>query len=389
MSFIDYMGVYDENIEEKITEEEREEESLKYLFCFKGKQYKLFTPCFIVPPVYDVSFKNVFFYNELGASIAKDFLNSILYPQTNSIINLEFLPKEILSNSHLKYNKGTRIVDTAYLATIKTKDLNNDEENENTKVIIDIEMEKKQLGESITRKCFNYGTGIRNENDFLDTWVIALCFDKSKKPFTDKGSNTYIEKEFNSEKTTNKLGYVKIYEIYLNGMYNGLNKISPINEEKIGIIGQEWIKLFCLSLWCYSRDDINFCVPSEIKFSGEKIKDAFKILSDIPKSAQLRIKSELNYEKEVYEKALDEAAKKGFNEGLKEGAQRGFNEGIKVSKLKLLDIFFNKFKSNKSIENIEIVIDKISYKDLIERYGQNKNVNGFAQLLSSKGMLTD
>ena len=131
MEFLYYTGIHD-----KI-------EEFKYKFEFKANKIGIDTTCFIPSPVYDVPFKKMFFYNKDGKEIAQDFLNSILYPESNSIEKLDFLPKEILSNSHIISNKGTRIVDNAYLAKIKEYDSSTKKEYYK-EVIIDIEMEKKK-----------------------------------------------------------------------------------------------------------------------------------------------------------------------------------------------------------------------------------------------------
>ena len=108
MSFLDYAGDYEEI-----------DDSEKYAFTFKGNISRKFKPYLIVSPVFDVPFKKIFFGNDDGIDILKDFLNSILYPESNSIESLITLPKEILSVSSIKKNKCSLIVDTDYLATIQ------------------------------------------------------------------------------------------------------------------------------------------------------------------------------------------------------------------------------------------------------------------------------
>ena len=109
MSFLDYTGRYD-----------IEKNSDKFSFYFKENKM-LRTPYYIVAPIYDIPFKKVFFYNDLGLGMLRDFLNSLLFPLSNAIIDLVFIPKEILSNSHIMYNKGSLIVDNACIAIIKDK----------------------------------------------------------------------------------------------------------------------------------------------------------------------------------------------------------------------------------------------------------------------------
>ena len=123
--FLDYLG--------KCELAEKNESEHNRIFTFKNGKINAKIR-YLVPIIYDVSFKKVFYYDEDGAEIVRDFLNSILFPESNSIIEVKFLPKEILSNSHLKNNKGTKKVDNAYIAKIRQKKLNenNDLENNNS-----------------------------------------------------------------------------------------------------------------------------------------------------------------------------------------------------------------------------------------------------------------
>ena len=143
--FLDYSGKFD-----SIEKEGEENNGIFYFKNIKQKDEKLY----IVPIIYDVSFKKVFYNNNDGAEYLRDFLNSMFYPESKSIMKVEFLPKEILSNSHLVNNKGTKKVDNVCIATImirKKNEINEDDvnlENYNSKdnikykkVVIDVEME--------------------------------------------------------------------------------------------------------------------------------------------------------------------------------------------------------------------------------------------------------
>ena len=118
----------------------------------------------------------VFYNKRNGLDILRDFLNSLIFPETQAIVELKFIQKEILSNSHLKKNKGTRIVDDACIALIKCKRKNNYQQIQEEfikEVIIDFEMESNYQEDKYTNKFFDYATGLRNQNDFKETWVIA------------------------------------------------------------------------------------------------------------------------------------------------------------------------------------------------------------------------
>ena len=112
MSFLDYAGDYEEI-----------DDSEKYAFTFKGNISRKFKPYLIVSPVFDVPFKKIFFCNDDGIGILKDFLNSILYPESNSIESLITLPKENLSVSSVKKNKCSLIVDIINLTKVSLKNV--------------------------------------------------------------------------------------------------------------------------------------------------------------------------------------------------------------------------------------------------------------------------
>jgi len=321
-------------------------------------------------------------------------LNALLYPVSQSIIRLEYLSKEILSNSHIKYNKGTRIVDNAYLALINQYDTYGNIYTK--KVILDVEMQKGNFGESFTERCFDYGTGLRNGHNYQETWVIALCFENVKNPSYDKGSNTYITKELNMDKTKVKMNYVKIFEIYLNQLYNTPNPESVISGELIGPKGKEWIKLFCLPLWCMpkEKDDINYCIPNDISFVGKEIQNAIYILSNIDDIERSRTKILLREEQKKleaeYKKGLQKGKHEGKVEGFIEGNQKGFTKGKEKGKeeyqIKILDKFFANFKSHGSMDNIEL-LGMVRLSLLEKRYTGDSDLISFANYLYNKGLL--
>ena len=392
MNFLDYMGIYYDYPQDKS----------KYQFLSWNNSYIISEYYSIVPPVYDVGFKKIFSYSNEGIQIIADFLNALLYPVSQSITQLQYLSKEILSNSHIKYNKGTRIVDNAYLALINQYDSYGKVYTK--KVILDIEMQKGNFGEPFNERCFDYGTGLRNGHNFQETWVIALCFDKTKNPSYDKGSNTYITKELNMDKTKLKMNYVKIYEIYLNQLYNNPYPKSVINGESISFEGKEWIKLFCVPLWCMpkEKDDINYYIPRDISFKGKEIKKAIYILSNIDVIERSRTKILLREEQqkleEEYKKGLQKGKQEGKQEGFIEGKQEGFTqgkqegftqgkqEGKQEYQIEILDMFFENFKSNRSMDNIKI-LPMIKYSFLKERYADDSMLDSFANFLFSQDML--
>ena len=398
--FLDYSGNYEST--------GKEEEKDFGIFHFKNGKEKS-KKRYLVPIIYDVSFKKVFDYNDEGAEIFKDFLNSILYPESKLIEEIKFLPKEILSNPHLVNNKGTRKVDYACIAKIMQKNKNeineghgslenyNSEDNIVYKnVIIDVEMENNLTGDKVTSKCFNYGSSLRMKNDFMETWVIALCIDKSKNPGYDKGAKSYVAKEYNFEHKIEHMDYVKIYEIYLNGLFKAKDPpVSVLNKEKIGAEGKEWIKLLCLTLWCNSpaNDKINYCIPEQLNFYGKQIGKAIDILADIQEDCRIAIKMQLFDEKQIEEdiekRGYDKGEDNGYMNGYDHGFDLGFDNGYNEKNNKIVDYFYEVYKEKKYLEGTQLkgVLDMVSYVFLIEKYGKNPVTERFAKILDQNGLL--
>ena len=97
MRFLEYSGYY-----EKINKN-------KYRFDSNTNIEISCAPLTIVPPIYDISFKKEFSYTKYGFEIERDFLNSLFFSKSHSIIQLKFLEKEIPSNSHLNQLKAQKL----------------------------------------------------------------------------------------------------------------------------------------------------------------------------------------------------------------------------------------------------------------------------------------
>ena len=363
MYFLKYTGDYDET------------KSAVYKFYFEGEIEIERKPIFIIPPIYDVSFKKVFIRDENGLKILKDFLNSLLFPLSQSIIELRFISKEILSNSHLKQNEGSLFVDNACIAIIKCEENGKKVKKE---VIIDFEMESSYQVDKYTKKFFNYATGLRNQNDFKETWVIALGINRSKQPQKEYSSKSCITKKykFNNYENGNDLNYVKIYEIYLNDYYSQLDKeISVFEGEVIQEIGKEWIKLFTIELWAKSANEYCYCIPSGLKFKGTYIEKAIDILSDIFGYEGMKVSVEKNHQiemEELQQKLADDNYQKGYSN----------------ANLEILDIQFKNYKNGQLPGNI-ILLQKISSSVVINRYGNSEIVREFIEKLSAQNLIID
>jgi hypothetical protein len=53
-----------------------------------------------------------------------------------------------------------------------------------------------QVDDKYTGKFFNYATGIRNQNDFRETWVIALGVNRSKNPREIGSNKSHLIKKY-------------------------------------------------------------------------------------------------------------------------------------------------------------------------------------------------
>ncbi len=405
-TFLNYTGEYEEISEEKFS------------FTFKNGEDIIMTPSFICPMVYDNPFKTVFSYDKSGMELVKDCLNSILYPISQMILEItSFAPKEFQTSSNVRYGKGAKRVDDAFFVKIKDGD--------GFKIIlIDLEMEKK-FNNSLTEKFYDYGNSLRRANNFTETWVIAFCIDDVKVYTKDKGSKSNLIKQYNLG-GSDTLPYIKIYEIYLNDLYNNIDKnISVFPNEFIQEEGKEWIKLFTITLWSnYYKTVEKYPLPSEITFRGKKIKEAIdKInMNNIDDTARVRILTNIRFENQVkeeneknlaheYQRGKQEGDEEGYQRGKQEndeeayqrgkqegraegyqiGGENGFTNGQKFGRqnliLEQLDTFYSKYIQGKSIENID-VIKKIPSQLVNERYSGLEHGQDFIKQLAIRNLLS-
>ena len=167
-----------------------------FKFYFNNNSIFQDEPRFIIPPNYDILFKKIFFNNINGEKLLEDFLNSIFFPENNRIINLEFL-----------YEKGSLIVDNACKVKLeKMKD----------PIILDIELQIGIKNKIFTQKFFDYACSLRDQNNYTETWVIALVIEKSEESIYDKSSKSYVLKQQKEIEEVYYLNNIKIYEVYLN-----------------------------------------------------------------------------------------------------------------------------------------------------------------------------
>ena len=405
-SFLNYTGAY-----KKISNE-------RFSFNFKNGKNIIMTPSFICPIIYDNPFKSVFSYDKSGMELAKDCLNSILYPLSQTILEItSFVPKEFQTSSNVRYGKGAKRVDDAFFAKIKNG-------NSSKIILIDLEMEKK-FNNSLTEKYYDYGNCLRRANNFAETWVIAFCIDDAKVHTTDKGSKSNLIKHYNLG-NTDTLPYIKIYEIYLNDLYKNIDEnISVFPNEYIQEEGKEWIKLFTITLWSNHYGSVeNYPFPSDITFRGKKIKEAIdKInMSNIDETTRVKILTNVRFENQVkeeneknltlqYQKGKKEGDEEGYQRGKQEGDEEGYQRGKQEGRaegyqiggenafiqgkklgrqdliLEILDKLYSRYIQGKSIENFDI-IGKIPSQLANERYSGLERGQDFIKQLAIMNLLS-
>ena len=171
----------------------------------------------------------------------------------------------------------------------------------------------------------------------------------------------------------------------------------------------------------YYKSDINYMLPSNLSYEGQKISKAIDRLSDIQDLDKLRIETEIKSLKafeEKYKKIIEEKYNQGYLKGVIDGYEKGQSDGYQIREkdgyeiglmdeyqkgilqryqkgilqryqnvqLYILDFYFENFKNGRSLENIEM-IGKISYNLIKERYGLSLVVQNFISELLSRDLL--
>ena len=197
--FLSYTGEWEEVNEEVFN------------FTYAGKIQMNSAPIFIVPPIYNITFETIFSHDEEGIKSVKDFLNSILFPNSHSILDIQsFAPNT-----------------NAFIA--KVKDQKDKKEKE---IIIDLELEEN-FTYFKNEKLYVNGNGLKRASDSLEKWVIFLYIGNSKHPYSDKGSSSHVIKIYNIKDKQDTLNYIKIYEIYLNQLNEKINTNISIFQNEI------------------------------------------------------------------------------------------------------------------------------------------------------------
>ena len=137
-------------------------------------------------PTYDNSSKNML---STEKSIAKSFLNSVLFPKSKIIEKIEFsktnFPGKSLVNH--RYGFGSKSIDVGGKLFLKKDNGLNIKRNI---LMCDLEM---QIGFSneIEQRFIDYAYTIRVNSDYQDTWVVSFIL---KESISNKNNNVQLNK---------------------------------------------------------------------------------------------------------------------------------------------------------------------------------------------------
>ena len=375
MQFLDFTGEY-EIIKNNL-----------FKFKFKENVETTDSPLLVLPPMYDKTFTKIFIYNNMGLEIIKDFLNSLLFPKSQSIIELKYHKSGISSNSDFNEIEDNSITEGLCIAKVKyiEKDKKSIKEEE---ILICFLLFSDYLFYKPPNNFLKYNKDEREETKYKEEWAIILYVDRTKNTIKEKNDKSFMAKKYKlyEDYFNDDNNFVPIFEIYLNDLYSNLDKtISICENEEIQDTGKEWIKLFAMELWAKNFKNPYYCFPSNMQFRGKYIKNTIETLSDIDDNLALRINVEKDHQEKMFEdlkKDLEQAYINGMNEGINDR----LNDELNEANLILLDKYFEEFINGEKLEPI-ILLKKISSTLLKEKYGASQNFQNFYELLASKNWI--
>lgn len=266
-------------------------------------------PCkslrYIIDPTYDSTFKILF-----GSNGAEDrlisLLNSLLFPGINEkkIEKLRYLPNEFHKLNE-KSNKNTVITDIACEVEINDK-----------KYAIILEM---QIGDncSLTKRLFDYGTSLRNNNSFKNCFSLGISI-------SSRVNSNFIKLKKTTTRSSMTLEYINTVLINLNNELTNMenNENININNKVIDIEGKEFIKLLGLRTWA-KKEGEKFVFPNLNLSDNGAINECINILSSINDIQLTQIIMEERYKLEL----IEHSEKRGEKKGLIYAAFQIFLEG--------------------------------------------------------------
>jgi len=282
---------------------------------------------YIVDPTYDSTFK-LLFGCEGSEKRLRALLNALFFPGDNKIRKLKFLVNEFPELNQKNAKKSIRA------------DIVCEIEINNNVCVFVIEMQIGDNG-SLTKRLFNYGTSLRNVNDFKNCFSLGIAISSKVNSNNVKLTKTALNK-------ISTLEYINTVQINidkeLEQLMNG-NDIT-INGKILGKDGKEFIKLLGLRNWAKKSGD-KYAFPNVEVSANEVINECINFLSSISdkdlKNLLIDEKYRLDYQKDL------------INKGLIIGAFSAFSEGRNN------DMAFNILKNNNVIVDDETEIESALY----------------------------
>ena len=327
--------------------------SQKYIFLgnIGGYQYKTQEIYRLIDPSIDSTFKFLFADND--TKILENMLNSILFPDSPKLSELQILNNEVV-RPFQKHRKGTIRSDIACKAKL---DKNN--------IIFAIEMQIGIYGD-FTKRLLNYNKGLSYEYNYETTWSLGLFINLTKNP--KHSCYTNLNKIQNGEKK--ELNLLNITEIDLKEEIIKINKGEDINinNKKIGNFGKEWIKFLGLRTWC-PRNFGRFILPKNYNLSNNKyLIEVINKLENIPTKLlndSLSLETDLYYLTEEIKNAKLEGKIQSAFTLFKDGCENKFiintlrNEKFKKD---IVKVYLEEFKElNDTIEKFLLFLKDNKY----------------------------
>ena len=217
--------------------------------------FKSKTVNYIADPAYDSTFKYLF-GREDGKWRLIDFISSIMFPnEEEEIEELTYIANEF---AKLDRKKCKGVIRTDIACKIKT----------NKRIfLLCIEMQIGNNG-SFSKRLFNYGTSLRNDNEFTDCYSIGLYLSVADKY---RGTN-YVNLIKKKKQKESKLKFLNVIDIDINDEVYNMMADEPviINGKEIGNKGKEYIKLLGLRNWAKS-DSSKYTLPKISLLSSNPI----------------------------------------------------------------------------------------------------------------------
>ena len=244
----------------------------------------------VASPAIDVNFKTIF---ENNKEILRSLLNSLIFPETERIEEIEILPTIVPGYKKYYYN-----LDYIRLDILCACYLLESPDDEESKVLIDLQM-IIDFNKNEINKYMNYLKNIYKEN------IIALALDFKHIESSYYNNGFKSSSELDKCKLNDEIEIIEdipIYRIFLYYAYKSIfernEKFWVINEDNVlKNKGREWIKFFNIPNWCgYFKENYYLLPPFDNKFfESNEVKLAIQILANEDRyEYEMQINAQLN-----------------------------------------------------------------------------------------------